>query len=197
MGGTPFNGFTHMELTALRSELATLTPDKLNLFLEPRESMVRMFHAPPAKWARGGESLTANFTNIQRGEFFTFQIGLFANGVAAQDIRVTFLGAKPLSSSSSAIPAGAFRCFNTGGTDPHGVPFTKQFSLAANDTGSLWIGVDLPASAVGSYEATFTVAANKSAARDDAHSLFISLFVLCAPLSCALCDSYAFVVCGG
>jgi hypothetical protein len=45
-----------MELTALPSELATLDANKLNLFLEPREAMVRMFHAPPASWARSGEA---------------------------------------------------------------------------------------------------------------------------------------------
>lgn len=45
--GTPFNGFTPMELTALPSELATLPPRSLNLFLEPREQMVRMFREQP------------------------------------------------------------------------------------------------------------------------------------------------------
>lgn len=71
--GTPFNGFTHMELTALPSEIATLPHGRLNLFLEPRENMVRMFHAPTAHWAREGEVLVANFT-AREAEFFTFQV---------------------------------------------------------------------------------------------------------------------------
>ena len=62
------------ELTALPSEIATLPALSLNLFLEPREAMVRMFHAPVAHWARGGEVLSAHFSNAREGEFFTFQV---------------------------------------------------------------------------------------------------------------------------
>jgi hypothetical protein len=79
----------------------------------------------------------------------TPRVGLYAMGIPAQDVQVVFHGANQLAASSpssgpSNIPAASFRCFNLGGTDQHGMPFAKQFSLAANDTGALWIGVDLP-----------------------------------------------------
>ena len=85
---------------------------------------------------------------------------------------VDFHGAALLSSSeaeaSSALAAivpEAFTCFNLGGTDQHGNAFKKDFSLASGDTGSLWIGVDLPMGAFGRYVATFTVGTNTSAPR--------------------------------
>ena len=164
--GTPFNGFTRMELTALPSELATL-PRGLNLFLEARENMVRMFHAPTAHWARGGEVLALSLA-AREAEFFTFQVGLFANGAPASDVRVTFHGATLVAGERPALAAitpDAFTCFNLGGVDQHGHAFRKAFSLAAGDTGSLWIGVDLPAGAAGKYNVALTVGTNTSAPR--------------------------------
>ena len=127
--------------------------------------------APAAKWARGGEVLAAKFT-AQEAEFFTFQVGLFANGLAAADVSVVFHGGTLTSAPANSaelpmatIPAEAFTCFNTGGTDQHGQLFKKVFSLGAGDSGSLWIGVDLPVGAAGTYAATLSVATNTSAAR--------------------------------
>ena len=167
--GTPFNGFTPMELIALPSELSTLPSNTLNLFLEPRENMVRMFHAPPAHWARDGEVLQASWI-AHEAEFFTFQVGLYANGAPQQDLRVNFHGAElvqslGLAGAAASIPAEAFTCFNTGGIDQHGQEFRKQFSLGAGETGSLWIGADLPVGAFGTYLATFNVSTNTSSAR--------------------------------
>jgi hypothetical protein len=166
--GTAFNGFTHMELTALPSELATLPTGRLNLFLEPRENMVRMFHAPPAHWARGGEVLAANLS-AREAEFFTFQVGLYANGAPAPGVFVVFHGATLVPSAgadpSSALPTidpAAFTCLNLGGTDQHGHAFKKDFSLGAGDTGSLWVGVALPEGAVGKYEAVLSVGTTNS-----------------------------------
>lgn len=167
--GTPFNGFTPMELIALPSELSTLPSNTLNLFLEPRENMVRMFHTPPAHWGRNGEVLKASL-NAREAEFFTFQVGLYANGAPQQDLRVSFHGAElvhslGLAGAAASIPAEAFTCFNTGGIDQHGQEFRKQFSLGAGETGSLWIGADLPVGAFGTYLATFNVSTNTSTAR--------------------------------
>eukprot|EP01052_Picozoa_sp_SAG31_P038704 SAG31_NODE_5220_length_2668_cov_1.470611_2_plen_594_part_01 len=167
--GTPFNGFTPMELIALPSELSTLPSNVLNLFLEPRENMVRMFHAPTARWARDGEVLEASF-QAREAEFFTFQVGLYANGAPQQDVRVNFHGAKlvqsaGLASAAASIPAEAFTCFNVGGVDQHGQEFHKEFSLGLGETGSLWIGVDIPVGAFGMYLATFSVSTNTSNAR--------------------------------
>ena len=129
--------------------------------------MVRMFHAPTARWARGGEVLALSLA-AQEAEFFTFQIGLFANGAPASDVRVTFHGATLVAGERPALAAitpDAFTCFNLGGVDQHGHAFRKAFALAAGDTGSLWIGVDLPAGAAGKYAATLTVGTNTSAPR--------------------------------
>ncbi len=176
--GTPFNGFTPMELIALPSELRTLPSNALNLFLEPRENMVRMFHAPPARWARDGEVLEATF-QAQEAEFFTFQVGLYANGAPQQDLRVDFHGARLVQSvglvgAATSIPAEAFTCFNTGGVDQHGQEFRKQFSLGPGETGSLWIGADLQVGAFGVYLATFTVSTNTSTARTLTTTLNVS-----------------------
>ena len=155
VGETTFNGFTSMELVALPSERATLPPKALNIFLTPREKMVRMFDAIPAVWARGGEvhSITLH---ARENEYFTWQVGLFANGVAARDVSVDFSHAKEIRGFLT-INSSAFTCFNLGGVDEQGVAFTKSFSLKANSAGSLWIGADLPSGISGSFDLTMLV----------------------------------------
>jgi hypothetical protein len=156
VGALTFNGFTAMELIALPAEIATLPTNALNVFLESRENMVRMFdHNVPAGWARDGERRAMTFDNVSEGEFFVFQVGLFANALAAQNISVAFSDLVPHAAvgalQGAPIPRAACTCFNLGGVDQHGTAFTKTFNLAANTSGSLWMGVDFPPGATGTY----------------------------------------------
>ena len=162
VGASTFNGFTAMELIALPAEIATLPRSALNVFLEPRENMARMFdYNVPAQWARDGERRTM-FANVSEGEYFVFQVGLFANALAAQNISVAFSDLVPHAAAGAAagasIPRSACTCFNLGGVDQHGAAFEKSFSLAANTSGSLWMGVDFPPGATGRYTLDISIA---------------------------------------
>lgn len=181
--GEPFHGFTQMEFTALPQETeAMLAATNMGgsgtgayrVFLTDRRNHVRMFKAAPlalpAVWARsGGEQLSLADTAAV-GEYFTFQVGIYNPGAApAVNLSIAFDDLRPSARSSGragagrstmrTIPASAFNCFNTGGVDEHGIPFTKTYSVGGNgDVGSMWVGVQLPDDvSPGTYTSTMTL----------------------------------------
>ena len=93
------------------------------------------------------------------GEYFAWQTGIFANGAPLDSVKVSF---SALTRSGGApIPASALTCFNLGGNDQHGQPFTKEYSVKEGMVGALWFGADIPADlgAKGTYKGTITVTA--------------------------------------
>ena len=127
-----------------------------------------MFDQPPAHWARNGgrEVLALNRTALV-GEYFTFQVGVYANGAALENLTVLFGSGLRQSSepggdtatANTSIPASAMTCFNVGGNDQNGQPFTKNFTVGAGQVGSLWFGVNLAVlKAAGSFAGTITIA---------------------------------------
>jgi hypothetical protein len=90
-----------------------------------------------------------------RGETFTFQIGVWAAREPLGNLDVRFTDLAPLYSSPSSgpagarttIPASAVTCFNTGGVDWDGTPFTKPVAVAKGEVQALWCGIQVPADA--------------------------------------------------
>ena len=105
-------------------------------FLETRENALRMFDLPPALWVRSGEKLSMD-AYAQVGEFFTFQVGVWAAVSATGNLSVV---------PSSSFPFNV-TCFNTNGVDERGQHFEKNFNVAQGNVGSMWIGIDIPTSA--------------------------------------------------
>ena len=82
----------------------------------------------PLKWiADGPRPELAG--EAARGEFFAFQVGLYAVATNIQDISVRFSDLRA-SNGGRGIPSSAFRCFNTGGTNWSGAAFSKAVSVA-------------------------------------------------------------------
>lgn len=170
---------------ALPSELATV-PKGMAVYMEPRENAIRMLDRVPAHWARnsGGEVLDLNATAML-GEYFTFQAGVFANGPALRNISATFsaLTSSIADASSSdgarVIPTSAITCFNLGGNDQHGRPFTKDYSVGAGQVGALWFGIDLPSdmSSAGTFKGTITLSATSEAGVSHTKTLHLTLAV--------------------
>eukprot|EP00041_Stephanoeca_diplocostata_P030302 m.914684 g.914684 ORF g.914684 m.914684 type:complete len:1236 (+) comp23730_c1_seq7:171-3878(+) len=176
--GEPFSGYTPMEFIALPSEISSLRNSldvtrPFTVFMETRENMVRMFTpsatatALPAVWARLGSERLSLSATAMAGEFFTFQIGVWAHGASnVTNVRLSFSDLVPTSGGGENISSTAFNCFNLGGTDFNGKEFAKDYGVRAGAVGSMWIGVDLPAqaTATGAYTAVLSLSADGSAA---------------------------------
>jgi len=157
-----FHRFDPMEVIATAREtdalLATRAGKPFLLFPEDRRFPIRMTDDLPLSWVRRGPGNQFQ-SEADRGEFYAFQIGVYAAGQALEDVQVEF-GDLRRPGRGKAIPASAFRCLNLGGVDWTGRPFRKAVSVPKGKVQALWCGVQIPKEAQpGGYRSALTVAA--------------------------------------
>ena len=155
-----FNSFYPMELIATNKEKELLLKSKSNesyiLFTEDRRFPIRMTTDIPYKWI---EDNRHDFFegSADKGEYYTFQIGVWAANKDVKHIQVQFSALKN-SKTGDVIPASSFTCFNTGGIDVTGTVFTKDCSVSKGKVQALWMGTMIPEQlASGEYEGVVTV----------------------------------------
>ncbi len=154
-----FHSFFPMSVAATRAETAALVarhPGAACLvFPEDRANAIKMPADLPLRWVRRGANgpLTGE---AQRGEFYAFQLGLYAVRQTIEDVRVEF---GDLAGPSGRLPASAFRCFNLGGIDAAARPFTRTVRVDAGRVQPLWCGIEVAESTPpGDYSGQLTVA---------------------------------------
>lgn len=130
---TAFDSFYPMEVCATAAEVRTLTEksaENFILFPEDRKYPIRMTTDLPYRWIQNNPS--HKFTGkALRNEYYAFQIGVFAAKKDLEDITVSYKGSNKVT------------CFNTGGTDFEGKPFTKKVDVQKGKVQALWFGVDV------------------------------------------------------
>jgi len=120
-------------------------------FTEDRTLSVRMLDALPKHWCKRDKKQLTQFTGQARpGEFYTFQIGMYSPASQLEDIQIAFN--ELVNNEGVTIDKDSFRCFNLGGIDYMGIPFTKRLNVPAGRVQPLWIGVQIPLDASGIYE---------------------------------------------
>ena len=140
------NSFYPMEVIATEAEtqqIVNSTPGATYmLFPESRRYPIRMRSDLPYRWIKGGARREFRGT-VSRGEFFAFQIGLFAFAQAFEDIEVAFEDLRG-KSGEDVIKASSLRCFNLGGIDWKGAQFEKSCPVEQGQVRALWFGVEVP-----------------------------------------------------
>lgn len=152
-----FHNFYPMEVIATRAETEALKqkyPDSAYLlFPEDREHCIRMFEDLPQRWIQNGAS-NAFHGEAQPGEYYVFQIGFYAVRETIADLELDFAD---LSNGSETVPASGMESINLGGVDWLGRPFRKEFLVGKGMVRPLWIGIQIPGEASGTYTGTFTI----------------------------------------
>ncbi|HUX17353.1 MAG TPA: glycoside hydrolase domain-containing protein, partial [Phycisphaerae bacterium] len=165
-----FSAFTPMELIATAAETRTLLEAHPRtaylLFPEDHALSIRMTDDLPARWAVGGPS-GAIRGDAARGEYFTFQIGVWAarEPIADLDIRFTDL-VQPVPRIEDGSPAprtliaaADMTCFNKSGVNWDATSFRKKIPVEPGKIQALWCGVQVPRDArPGVFSGTVTVA---------------------------------------
>ncbi|MCX8052774.1 MAG: DUF6067 family protein [Armatimonadetes bacterium] len=163
---TEFDRFDPMEVIATREEVDALlmaNPTKSVLFFpEDRRYPVRMTDHLPQRWIKSGPSMEFR-GEAARGEFYTFQIGVYAARTAidsgtqsGNDVKVGFGDLR--SASGGMIPATCFSCPSISGFDWLGRPMTKSFKVGLGKVRPLWFGVQVPEDIPpGEYTGTFVI----------------------------------------
>ncbi len=165
-----FNAFTPMELIATAKEtkdlLAAHPAAPYLLFPEDRALSIRMTDDLPARWAGGGPGGTIR-GEAARGEYFTFQVGVWAAREPISDLDVRFtdlVQSVPRIEDGSPAPrtliaASDMTCFNKGGVGWDATPFRKEVPVERGKIQALWCGIQVPRDArPGVFSGTVTVA---------------------------------------
>ncbi|HEY6109338.1 MAG TPA: glycoside hydrolase domain-containing protein, partial [Gemmatimonadales bacterium] len=155
------SGVWPMEVIATRAETESLAArhsgKHLLLFPEDRTRPIRMTGDLPSWWIEAGANGPVTGT-ARRGEFYAFQIGVWAVDRALDSLTVRF--GDLAGPGGERIPAAAFSSFNTGGVDWQGRTFTRRLQVGAGKVQALWCGVMVAEDqAPGTYEGTITVSA--------------------------------------
>lgn len=156
-----FDAYTDMERTAAPAALQRLLTANPQaawlLFPETRANPIRMFRQVPARWVQRGAGGTLT-DHALRGEYLSFQVGLWTARAAAHDVQVRFGDLR--GPGDALIPAAALTCFNLGGIDYTGRPFRDRLDVAQGRVQPLWMGLDIPVDASpGTYRGTLTISA--------------------------------------
>ena len=154
-----FDRFDPMEVVATREETRNLVsryPGRTYLtFPEARQIPIRMSEDLPLRWIEKGPA-TRFHGAADRGEFYVFQVGIYACGAAIPNISVRYGSLS--SERGGRIPRTALRCFNLAGTDWVGRPFRKTFSVERGGVRALWFGIQIPRDAApGNYHGTLVL----------------------------------------
>ncbi|MFA5056931.1 MAG: glycoside hydrolase domain-containing protein [Opitutaceae bacterium] len=154
-----FHRFDPMEVIATEAEMQSLCHANAGksflLFPEDRRYPIRMTNDLPQRWIEAGPNDRFH-GEACRGECYVFQIGVYAIGQDLDNLRVSF---GSLDHGRHSIPAENMRCFNLGGSDWLGRPFSKETSVRKGRVQPLWIGIQVPRDATpGTYEGALAVA---------------------------------------
>ncbi len=162
----PLHSFFPMQVVATKSEVADLLARQpaapFLVFVEDRTRPIKMATDLPLRWVRRGAG--APFSgDAMRGEFYPFQLGVFAARQELADVAVTFSGLTQ-QNAGGGIPSSAFTCINLAGVDSAARPFTRALSVSKGHVQAVWCGVQVPESAqAGDYAGMATVSARGTA----------------------------------
>ncbi|MBI9061288.1 MAG: hypothetical protein JEZ14_04835 [Marinilabiliaceae bacterium] len=115
-------------------------------FPEPREKAIRILDGMTAGWTAYNRKRRTTFqATVQPGEFFTFQVGVYAHD--KQLGRVDY--------SSSGLEG--ITCFNLEGIDHLGEDFRKEIKVEEGAVEPLWFGLKIPVDAKGNLEGEIVI----------------------------------------
>ncbi|MGH7734472.1 MAG: glycoside hydrolase domain-containing protein, partial [Gemmatimonadales bacterium] len=166
-----------MEVIATAAETEVLRNSRPGalylLFPEDRTRSIKMRHSLPERWTAGADGAVTG--TADRGEFYAFQVGLWALRPVA-GVSVTF--SDLTGPGGERIGASAFQSFNTGGVDWQGRRFVRALAVDSGVVQPLWCGVMVPENAAaGVYEGSVTVTASGVATTLPIHLIVTSSLI--------------------
>ena len=148
-GGAALKDMEQLATPAQVEAFTRRVPRDCYVFGEDRVNSIRRHDALPAHWLDASDASLEKFAGAaQPGEFYVFQLGVYAAGSDLGPVTLSFGELKSAGAPGQTIPAAAFRCFNLGGTDFRGNPLIKEVRVAKGRVQPLWIGVQIPRVAV-------------------------------------------------
>ena len=139
-----FNSFFPMEVISSRQEVDSFMKAHsadYYIFPEYRNYPARMKRKLPWHWINRGQKNGISDL-VQKGEYYSFQLCLFARQSDLSGIQLTYSDLK--GPGHSIIGKENFQCINVDGIDLKGNPFKKEISVKKGDIQPLWVGLMIP-----------------------------------------------------
>jgi hypothetical protein len=128
-------------------------------FPEERENPICLFDGIPEVWTtRTPEGLKRFEFYARPGEYFVFQIGLYAHQKDLRSLNVTWT----VTEGKPPIGANAITCFNTSGVNFRGERFRQTINVGRGRVQPLWFGVQIPRDAQGPYRTRIAIGASNA-----------------------------------
>ncbi|MFA5814274.1 MAG: glycoside hydrolase domain-containing protein [Bacteroidales bacterium] len=144
--------------SALEKYDQSLKNQSFLIFPEFREEPIKWFDSIPEGKLKGAFRPSDFKMSAQPGEFFVYQVGVWALKSDLEDIQIEFSDFKK-ENGNKLIPAGDMTCFNKGGIDFRGNAFTKKVNVQAGRIQALWMGINLEDAGEGTYTGSVSVVA--------------------------------------
>jgi len=148
--------------SAMQQFARKLTGKNFIIFPEAREFPVQWPDSLKPGWIKNDYNIKPYLLHAQPGENFVFQIGIWSINSEMKNVQIQFSDLK--NEGIEIISSKEITCFNRGGINYQGHPFTKQISIPSRQVQALWMGINLPASAKGKYGSAVAIT-NKSVSR--------------------------------
>lgn len=152
------SGERYISIETARKEYGKLAKLSHYVFAETRENPIRWNDSLKVSWLTGDFARNNFALKARPGEYFVYQIGVWAGSGDIHDLQISFSDLK--SKDNKRIPARQMSCFNAGGIDYLGKPFSKKINIPGGKVQALWIGADLSGVAPGVYDGAATVSVN-------------------------------------
>jgi hypothetical protein len=141
-----FNSFYPMEVIATKEETDQLIKKyegrDFLVFSEDRTLSIRMNDALPQKWI-SDKPFRPFEAKAERGEYFTFQLGVYPVIGDLRNLKVSFSDIKA-KNGKTIIPSSGLTCINTGGRNWDNSTFSKRVDIKKGSVQALWCGVMIP-----------------------------------------------------
>ncbi len=153
-----FHSFFPMEIIATKAEVNKLLNKKSSdyyLFPEYRQYPIKMRHYLPKRWIDRG-MVGKIFDRVKRGEFYTFQIGIYSSLMDLSNIKISYTDLK--SKDGKLMSKSRINSFNTSGIDLNGKQFSKKLNIKKRIVQPIWFGIDVPKNiSPGEYVGEFSI----------------------------------------
>jgi len=124
-----------------------------------RDNPIKWYDSIPELKLKLPGSKTSFSLTAQPGEYYVYQIAVWAMKKDVQNVQIKFSDLKD--ERGRIIDTTRMTCFNEGGIDFRGNPFSKRINIPAGRVQALWIGVDLDGIDKGDYTGSVSVVAGQ------------------------------------
>ncbi|MCK5703927.1 MAG: hypothetical protein KAI29_22370, partial [Cyclobacteriaceae bacterium] len=114
---------------------------QFHVFPESRMKPIKYYDSLKVSWIEQDFREQAYKLDARPGEYFVFQVGVWALKHDLNDIKIKFVDFE--SGSGKKLSRQSMTCFNKEGVDFEGNAFVKQVNIKAGRVQTLWIGIDL------------------------------------------------------